>query len=215
MNDPMTLLLTRRSVKAELLTQPAPDADQLKQILTAGARVPDHGRTMPFYFLVFEGEARQRAGQIVADAFTRANPDATPDKIEAETHRFLRAPLVIGVIYRKRRGKHPLWEQMLSVGAACQNILLAAHALGFAGNWLSEWFAYDADVSAALGLDARDTLAGFIHIGTPPAEKPEERERPALDQIVTHWQEGIVLNKGDMYDREKMEFPPVLRGGTF
>lgn len=205
----LDLLLTRRSVKAADLQAPGPTAAQLRMLLTAAARVPDHGKTMPFYFLVFEGKARAVIGRKIADVFVRQNPDAPADKVELEANRFLRAPLVVGVIYRKRRGKHPLWEQMLSVGAACQNMLLAAHAMGFAGNWLSEWHAYDDDVRAALGLDERDMVAGYIHIGTPPADKPEDRDRPDLDEIVTFWEDGAPIKKGDLYDRPKFDFPPL------
>jgi len=124
-------LLKRRSVKADDLRAPAPNAEQLQAMLTAAARVPDHGKMCPFYFLVFEGAAREEAGGIIAKRFKALNPDAREDKIEAEKQRFMRAPLVVAIISRVRKGKNPLWEQMMSAGAAAQNFSLAAHASGF------------------------------------------------------------------------------------
>lgn len=190
------------------MVDPAPDSKQLEVILTAAARVPDHGRTVPFYFIVFESrEQRSKAGALVRKAYEAQNPEAPEEKLREESQRFLRAPLVVAVIYRRRKAKHPAWEQMLSVGAACQNLLHAAHAEGFAAQWLTEWYAYDENFRASLGLDERDMIAGFIHIGTPPATAPEERERPDLSKIVTHWTEDQPLKKGDEYDQEKFDFP--------
>ena len=208
MTELLDVLLTRHSVAPEMLSAPAPDAAQLEVILTAASRVSDHARTMPFYFLVFEGEARRSAGEKIAAVFQQKNPDASAEDIEAEAQSFMRSPMVIAVIYRTRRAKFLLWEQMMSVGAACQNLLIAAYAQGFAGQWLSEWSAYDEDVHAALGLDERDTVAGFMHLGTPQG-RPDERERPDLAEIVTHWQDGAPIKKGDCYDRPKFDFPPL------
>lgn len=206
-NQALQLLRNRRSVKAIDLCAPEPDADQLHDILTIAARVPDHGKTVPFYFVLFEGDNRVKIGDVIADAFAENDPVAPADKIEAERQRFCRAPLVVAVVYRARRGKHPLWEQMMSVGAACQNMLLAAHAHGFAGQWLTEWYAYDTRVREAMGLDGRDVIAGFVHIGTPPSGVAEDRDRPDLSQIVTRWDGVARLNKGDIYDRDKFPFP--------
>lgn len=203
-------LLKRRSVRAADLVEPAPDAAQLEIILNAAARVPDHGRAVPFYFVVFEGEARKEAGAIIRSVFEKNNPEADSDKAEVEERRLMRAPLVIAVVYRARRGKHALWEQMLSVGAACQNLIVATNACGFATNWLSEWYAYDNDVRAGLGFDKRDIIAGFIHIGTAPEDLSlEERERPELREIVSHWSAEQPLKKGNIYDRDKFEFPSL------
>jgi nitroreductase len=199
-------LLKRRSVKADALCAPGPTPEQLQDILTAATRVPDHGKMNPWYFIVFEGAAREQAGEIIAKAFQKSNPDARPDKIESERQRFMRAPLVVGVISRMRKGKKPLWEQILSSGAVCMNLSLAAHASGFGVNWVTEWYGYDKSVKAALGLDARDHVAGFLYIGTVAAP-PEERERPDLHLIVNHFEAGKPLNKGDAYDQEKFGIP--------
>lgn len=209
MNPMLNLLHTRRSVKAADMGAQTPSLKQVEHILTAAARVPDHGKTMPFYFVTFQGEQRAAIGNKIAEIFIKQNPNAPDDKIQLERNRFMRAPLVIAVIYRARRGKHPLWEQIMTAGAACQNMLLAAHSLGFVGQWLSEWYAYDAEFHGYLGLDDRDTIAGFIHIGDAPEEPQADRDRPDLSEITTNWQEGITLNKGDIYDRDKFIFPPL------
>ncbi len=204
--ETFSYLEARRSVSVKNLAAPGPDKAALDKILKTAARVPDHGRTVPFYFVTFEGAARVRAGEKIAEIFKRDNPDASADKIEAEANRFARAPLVVGVIYRARRGKHPLWEQMLSAGAVCQNLLLAANASGFGANWLTEWYAYNNEFKDYLGLDGRDIVAGFIHIGSV-TEIPEERERPDMSAITTSWTPGIALNKGDADGGGKFDFP--------
>lgn len=208
-NDVLNYLLKRRSVMAKKgLGGGAPAKEELDQILTAATRVPDHGKVCPFYFLVFEGEARAEAGQIIADAYQKDSPDAPQDKVQAEAERFLRAPMVIGVVLRARESKNPLWEQMMSAGAACQNLILAANALGYGVQWLTEWYAYNADVRDGFGLDGRDVVAGFMYLGQPE-EAPEERDRPDLKEIVNHWEQGADLKKGDCYARTKFDVPAL------
>ena len=204
-------LLKRRSVMADQLCEPGPSKEQLEEILTAASRVPDHGKVVPFYFLVFEGEARARAGDILATAYKTANPDCPDDKVEKERSRFMRAPTVVAIVMRKRMSKNPLWEQILTCGAAAQNFLLAANAHGFAAQWLTEWYAYDDNVRKALGLDDKDMIAGFMYVGTVD-EQPEERDRPDLDLIVNYWEEGADLTKGDAYNREKFGYPETGAG---
>lgn len=199
-------LLKRRSASVKAMGGPGPAAGDIRTILQASARVPDHGKTVPFYFMVFEDGAREEIGKIIGDIFARANPGADVETVRKERARFLRAPLVIGVISRARPGKNPLWEQIMTAGAVCQNMLLAASSLGWGAQWLSEWYAYDDEFKAAIGLDARDHIAGFIHIGTP-TEMPLERERPDLDSIVTFWQPGVSPKKGDEHDQEKFGMP--------
>lgn len=192
-------LLRRRSCPLKAMTGPGPDTAQIATIIEAASRVPDHGKMFPWHFIVFTGDARAQAGQLLAAAWAQENPSqAEPAKQELEAARFLRAPAVIGVISRMREGKHPLWEQILSAGAACQNMCLAANALGFGTNWLSEWYSYSPAFKAALGLDERDHVAGFIYIGQAAAA-PEERPRPDRAAITTWWQPGATLNRGDAY----------------
>ena len=183
--DAIELLLSRRSGSAKAMGGPGPSPAQLAQILGAGARVPDHGKLFPWRFIVFQGEGRGRAGDILAAA-AQAKGDR-PGQVEEERNRFLRAPVVIGVISRAREQiKIPVWEQELSAGAVCQTILIAAHALGFVANWVTEWYAYDPDVRERLGLKAGERVAGFIYIGTTRVEL-EERPRPELDRIVSYF----------------------------
>jgi nitroreductase len=186
---------------------PGPDKVQIETILRAAARVPDHGKMFPWHFIVFEGAARAQVGELLAKAWQAENPEQTePAKLELEAARFTRAPLVIGVISRMREGKHPLWEQILSAGAACQNLCLAANGLGFGTNWLTEWYSYSPAFKAALGLDARDHVAGFIYIGTATA-MPEERDRPDMAAITTHWAPGVPLNRDEKAGLPGMGFP--------
>ncbi|HPQ51347.1 MAG TPA: nitroreductase family protein, partial [Alphaproteobacteria bacterium] len=135
------------------------------------------------------------------------NPDTVPAKLDLEAERFLRAPLVIAVVSRIREGKHPQWEQFLSSGAACYNLCLAANAMGYGSNWLTEWYSYSPIFKKLMGLDQQDHFAGFIYIGTT-TEQNEERERPDLKKIVTYWsKDTISLNKGEGYGILKAGFP--------
>jgi nitroreductase len=164
------------------MEKPGPSRKQLDQILGAGARVPDHGKLFPWRFVVFEGDGRARMGTLLARLV--AEDGANEKTVALERARFLRAPVVVGVISRVQPGiKIPEWEQMLSAGAVCQTMLIAAHAFGYVANWLTEWCAYDARVASALGLQAGERIAGFVYIGTS-AVRLEERPRPDMNEIV-------------------------------
>ena len=181
--ETINLLLSRRSGSAKAMEGPGPSAEQLKQILAAGARAPDHGKLFPWRFILFEGKGRERAGNILAEVTTAEGE--REKQVEEERARFLRAPVVIGVVSAAReQHKIPVWEQELSAGAVCQNILIAATALGFVGNWVTEWYAYHPIVKDRLGLKAGERVAGFIYIGKA-REELEERPRPDMDAIVT------------------------------
>jgi nitroreductase len=183
--EAVLLLLSRRSGSAKTMGKPGPSKKQLDQILAAGGRVPDHGKLFPWRFIVFESEARGRFGDILGAVREAEGEHAK--QIEEERTRFLRAPVVIGVISAAREQiKIPVWEQELSAGAACQNILIATHALGFVGNWLTEWYAYHPVVKEKLGLKPGERVAGFIYIGTAK-DQLEERLRPEIDQVVSYY----------------------------
>ncbi|MBO0752441.1 MAG: nitroreductase [Bradyrhizobiaceae bacterium] len=183
----VTLLKTRRSLKPDELTGPGPSPDDLETLLTIASRVPDHGKLAPWRFIVFEGDARRKAGEAIAAAFVVRYPGSTPDQIDYERRRFARAPLVVGVVSRAApHAKIPEWEQVLSSGAAAMNLLTAANALGFAAAWLTEWYAYDRSVLDAFGLLPHEKIAGFVHIGRP-TQAPQDRPRPALADIVTRF----------------------------
>jgi nitroreductase len=185
MNETIKLLKVRRSAPAANLCGPGPDDRELTTLLEIASRVPDHGKLAPWRFIVFQGEGRARAGKIAAEIYLEANPDADARRLETESRRFSLAPLVIGVV--SRAGAHekiPEWEQVLSAGAVCMNIIVAANALGFSSVWLTEWCAYDRRVLARLGLADSERIAGFIHIGRVEAPR-EDRPRPPLSDIVT------------------------------
>jgi nitroreductase len=187
MPDALKLLTTRRSFKPVELTGPAPTAAEVDQLLTIASRVPDHGKLAPWRFIVFEGEARQKAGAAIAAAFKVKYPDSKPEQVDYERGRLTRAPLVVAVV--SRAGPHvkiPEWEQVLSAGAAAMSLVLAAHALGYGASWITEWYAYDRSVLDTLGLAAHERIAGFVHIGRPPGA-PEDRPRPPLNEIATRF----------------------------
>ena len=185
--DAIELLKIRRSVKPREMSEPGPSPAELETILTIGARVPDHGKLTPWRFIVFEGDARVRAGEVIAKVFAQKNPQATAADIAVEKHRLTDAPLVIGVVsFTKPHPKVPPWEQELSAGASAMNMVTAATALGYGACWLTGWFAFDRDVLDGLGLKANEKLAGFIHIGTQTRPN-EDRPRPVLSDIVTRF----------------------------
>ncbi len=181
-------LATRRSVKPDKLLDPGPNSGELDLILKIATRVPDHKKLAPWRFIVFEGAARARMGEIFAEAcLLEEKEPPSPVRLAMERGRFLRAPLVLGVISElKPRPGAPEWEQVLSAGAACFNTCLAANALGYGTSWITEWIAYSPAVRAALQLKDSERVAGFIYMGTV-GEKPEERERPDVANLVTRW----------------------------
>ena len=187
MPDALELLKTRRSVKPIELNGPGPTASEIETLLRIASRVPDHGKLAPWRFIIFEGNSRSTAGEAIASAFCADRPDATPDQIDFERRRLSRAPLVIAVV--SCAGPHlkiPEWEQLLSAGASAMSLVFAAHAMGYAASWITEWYAYDRRVLDVLGLAANERIAGFVHIGRP-AKPPEDRERPNLAAKVTRF----------------------------
>lgn len=193
MTDALTPLLTRRSTSVRDLCAPAPSEAELAQILTVATRVPDHGKLCPWKLVVLREEGQKKLGAIAAEIFAKQNSDATEVQIAAEQHRFGRAPLCIAVISTPKLGTKPVWEQELSAGAMCMNILHAAHALGYGGKWLTEWVAYDADILAALlssfhpvGGGGAPRIAGFIYLGTKKLETPD-RDRPKREDVVSEY----------------------------
>jgi nitroreductase len=189
MPDALDLLKTRRSLKPFEMTGPGPSPAELETILTIGSRVPDHGKMAPWRFIVFEDEARVKAGEIFARIFRLKNVTATQDQIDVEKKRFTHAPLIIAVVSKTaKHPKVPPWEQEMSAGASAMNVVHAAHALGYVANWLTGWIAFDRDVLTALGLQPDEKVAGFIHIGKSE-RLAEDRPRPALSEIVTRFGE--------------------------
>lgn len=186
-SSPIALLASRRSGKARDMIAPGPDATQLNQILSIAARTPDHGKLGPWRFVNVDLKARPALAALLRDAYLAEKPDAGRLEVEAMEQFAHQAPTLVVVLSTPVEGsKIPRWEQELSAGAACMNLLHAAHALGFVGGWLTGWPSYNDQVRAALGGGANDRIAGFIFIGTASREL-DERPRPELQSLVSAW----------------------------
>ena len=182
----LDFLSNRRSNLSKAMGEPGPSPEQLDTILRIGTRVPDHRKLAPWRIRVFEGRARERVGAALRDIYAADNPDHPEDRQAFEAARFLRAPVVLGVYSAPvecARGT-PEWEQVLSAGAVCLKLCMAAQALGFGAQWLTEWYSYDARAREALGLEDGQRVAGFIFIGTP-TQPSSPRPRPDLADIVS------------------------------
>lgn len=178
-------LRERHSTPVAQIGEPGPSDRDLEAILTLSSRVPDHGKLAPWRFMVYRGDVRRRLGETFLEIMMQGSPDLTEAAREAELSRFLRAPLVVAVVSTAApHVKIPEWEQVLSAGAVCLNMLMAANAHGYAANWRSEWIAYDAKALKALGVSPEEKVAGFIHIGSSDFPVPD-RPRPNLADIVT------------------------------
>ncbi len=177
--DAYEALVTR--VSPTDIADPAPDEETVRKIVAAALRAPDHGRLRPWRFISIRGEGRQRLGDVFASALQRRDPKATPDVLERERQKPLRGPLLLVAVARiAEPSRIPAVEQILSAGAATQNIMLACHSLGFGAMWKTGEAAYDASVKEALGLEASEAIIGLLYIGTPKAmPKPPAPLDPA------------------------------------
>ncbi len=188
LNDRSSLLAhlsTRRSGKPRDLAAPGPGIDQLRDMVQIAARTPDHGKLAPWRFVIVPDDQREALATLLADSYRAEKPEAGRLEIEAMLQYARQAPALIVVLASPRQSHIPVWEQELSVGAATMNLLHAAHALGFAGGWLTGWPSYNSAVRDAFG-SADERIAGFVFIGTPSQEL-EDRPRPALDDILSIW----------------------------
>ncbi len=187
MNETLDLLRRRRSLPPAAMAAPGPDAGELAELLKLAARVPDHGKLAPWRFIVIEGEGRERLGRLALDVKLGQGAGLDEAARQAELTRFSRAPLVIAVVSRAApHVKIPEWEQVLSAGAVCMNLIVAAKAMGFAATWITEWCAYDENFRQGLGLAAHERIAGFVHIGRATLT-PDDRVRPVMDEIVSRF----------------------------
>lgn len=183
--DALDALTTRRS--AAQFAEPAPDDETLAEILRAAMRAPDHGKLKPWRFIVLRGDARKRFGDVMAEAMKRREPDAPANMLEREREKPLRAPLIVVLAAAIQEGhKIPVIEQMLAAGAAAQNIMVAAHALGYGAAWKTGAPAYDDFVKATLGLAPSDAIVGFLYLGTA-AGAPVSLPAPELSAFVRNW----------------------------
>ncbi|MGA9422765.1 MAG: nitroreductase [Rhodanobacteraceae bacterium] len=188
----LELLNARRSVPARQLGEPAPHGETLDALLAAAIRVPDHGKLVPWRLLLLRGDARTRLGDAISAIHRRNEPDVADKALAKDRERFGFAPLVVIVIARieSEHPKIPAQEQLLSAGCVAHNLLIGAHAQGFAAQWLTGWPAYDREVASLLGLAANERVIGFIHIGTAREEVPE-RGRPEVSTILSEWHEPM------------------------
>lgn len=183
---PLSLLATRRSGRPREMIAPGPDAAQLDAILAIAARTPDHGKINPWRFVIVPNSARGALATLITSAYLAERPDAARLEIDALEAFATQAPTLVVVLSSPNpERKIPIWEQELSVGAACMNLLHAAHAHGFVGGWLTGWAAYSEVVRDAFGA-APERIAGFIFIGSP-ARDLEERPRPDPGSVVSFW----------------------------
>jgi nitroreductase len=184
-------LLKRRSAKT--LAEPAPDDGALELLLECASRAPDHGRLRPWRFIVIRGAARERLGDLMADQLRRKQPGASSEALQRERQKPLRAPLIIVVAaVCNATARIPPIEQILAAGAAAQNIMLAAPALGFGAMWKTGDAAYDDTVKVALGLAAEDSIVGFLYLGTAPADAAPAAGRPQWQDRVSYFEEERV-----------------------
>jgi nitroreductase len=165
------------------LGPPAPSEAELATLLALAARVPDHGKLSPWRFVILSGDAKAAFVRGL-EAIAEARPDGP--KALAKLGKIRAPPLTVAVISRFSAGEIPEWEQRLSAGAVCAMLITAAGAMGWGANWITDWYAYDADAGALLGLGEGERVAGFVHLGTP-TEAPLERVRPDVTAITTRW----------------------------
>jgi nitroreductase len=182
----LALLRTRRSGKPRDMVEPGPDAAQVRMIMEAAIRVPDHGKLAPWRFVIVSRDQRQRLADVLTGAYLAEKPGAGRLEIETMEQFAHQAPtLIVALSTPVADSKIPLWEQELSVGAACMNLLTAAHASGFVSSWLTGWPTYSDAVRDAFGSPG-ERIAGFIFIGSP-GRALEERPRPDYDKVVINW----------------------------
>ena len=183
----LSLLASRKSASAKAMTEPGPSSGQLLDILNIAVRVPDHGKLAPWRFILWEGEARAEFGEAMKTRWKALHPEHGEATLDFVRGLFLRAPVVLAVVSTaSEHPKIPVWEQQLSAGAVCMNILLAATAMGIGCQWNTDWMAYDGEIGTAMGLTAHEKVAGFIYFGMPTAPL-EDRPRPDPADLLTRW----------------------------
>jgi nitroreductase len=187
LSSTLALLATRRSGKPRDMIAPGPDAAQLREILDIAMRVPDHGKLNPWRFVIVPDDRREAFADLLQTAYRAEKPEAGRLELEAMAQFANQAPCLVAVLSTPaENSKIPRWEQELSAGAVCMAMLVAAHAQGFVGSWLTGWPSYNDQVRDSLGGGHRDRIAGFMFLGTP-SRPLEERPRPAHEAVVSTW----------------------------
>ena len=179
-------LFYRRSASATMLAAPGPSADEIDLLIQIGFRVPDHGKIGPWRIVRFAPDAR---ATLVARLTDLAQTQPVPAKATAALQKLAVPPEALMVVSSPQADKPiPLWEQQLSAAAICQTLLIAAGAMGYGANWITDWYSYDDKAKAVLGLAPHEAVAGFIYLGTL-AEPPLERDRPDYASRISWWGE--------------------------
>ena len=181
----LSFLTTRRSCRPRDLVEPGPTAEELRQIVAIASRTPDHGKLHPWRFVHVPRSERDGLAALLHRAYRVDNPSPGRLEVEAVEKFAHQAPGLIVLMSAPRPGKIPVWEQELSCGAACMNLLSAAAAFGYCGGWVTGWATYSDVVRAAFG-EAGERVAGFIFIGTSGGSL-EERDRPELGEVLVEW----------------------------
>jgi nitroreductase len=189
LSSPASLLQTRRSGKPRDMVAPGPSSEQMARILSAAMRVPDHGKLAPWRFVIVDTDQRDALSALLTSAYLSEKPDAGRLEVESMDQFARQAPALVVVMSSPVQGsKIPVWEQELSCGAACMNLVTATSAEGFVAGWLTGWPSYNETVRDAFGRPG-ERIAGFVFIGTP-SRPLEERPRPQYEAVVRHWQPG-------------------------
>lgn len=186
LSSPKALLASRRSGKPRDMVAPGPSDAELRKILESAMRVPDHGKLAPWRFAIVPADRREAFAALLERAYRADKPE--PGRLELEAIRQFahQAPTLVVALSKPNEGSHiPRWEQELSAGALCMNLLVAAHAAGYVGGWLTGWAAYSPMVRDAFG-QADEKVAGFIFMGSP-SRPLDERPRPEYERIVSVW----------------------------
>jgi nitroreductase len=178
----LEFLALRRSTPALTLTAPAPSAAEVSDLLRLAARVPDHGKLTPWRFVVLEGESKVAFADRL-DALAKARGDTT---LSAKLGKLKVPPLALAVISSPKTASIPEWEQLLSSGVVCTNLLYGALAMGYGANWITDWYSFDKRALDILGVGENEKVAGFLYVGTS-AEQPLERVRPDLSTLVSEY----------------------------
>jgi nitroreductase len=181
--ETLELLAQRRSSAPQTLAAPAPEGQELKDLLRLAARVPDHGKLFPWRFIILRGAAKAELAARY-EQLAKHRPD--PEKAAGVLFKLKTPPLAVVVVSKVTAGPIPAWEQLLSAGACCENLSIAATAMGYGANWITDWYSYDPKATALLGVEQNEQVAGVILIGTP-TEAPLERVRPEIDDITSEW----------------------------
>jgi nitroreductase len=186
LSTPLSLLATRRSGKPRDLVAPGPSQDELVAMIGMAGRTPDHGKLAPWRFVIVPDDRRDALAALLVDAYRTERPAAKQVELDAMVQFARQAPALVVALFSPRTDSHiPMWEQELSAGAACMNLLHAVHAHGYAGGWLTGWPAFSDAVRDAFGT-APERIAGFMFIGTP-GRPLEERPRPDPARLCSVW----------------------------